>query len=290
MSEKELQIAKDLSCGMAAEAGLEAFEETEAGMAGYVQTNNFDRDALDNIVQSIPVENIAVSYDVEEAEDKDWNKEWEDKGFEPIRIEGKLVIHDAVHPFQEDINKAVQEITIDAKQAFGTGCHETTFMIVSELANMGLQGESVLDCGCGTGILSIAASKLGAKEIVAYDIDEWSVKNTRHNCKINGVKNVSVLHGDVSAIHALERGFDVVVANINRNILLSDMPSFWSKMNNNSVLIMSGFYDNDAKAIIDKATSLGLKEEKIATKNSWCMVRLRSLQAQSVPKGMKQQA
>ncbi len=277
MSETDLQIAKDLLCAMAADAGLEAFEETEAGMAGYVQTNDFNRRALDSIIQSIPIENVSVSYGLEEAEDKDWNKEWEDKGFEPIRIEGKLVIHDAVHPFQEELNQTVQEITIDVKQAFGTGCHETTFMIVSELTNMDLRDEAVLDCGCGTGILSITASKLGVNEVVAYDIDEWSVKNTKHNCKINGVKNVNVLHGDVSAIRNIERRFGVVVANINRNILLADMPSFRGKMNNGSVLIMSGFYDSDAKAIIDKATSLGLKEEKTTTKNGWCMVKLRCI-------------
>ena len=135
-----------------------------------------------------------------------------------------------------------------------------------------VKGKRVLDCGCGTGILSILSAKLGAKDVTGYDIDEWSVSNTRHNCGLNGVGNVTVLHGDASVISTLATKFDMILANINRNILLNDMSAFKSAMSDGATLILSGFYEQDADMLINSAERLGLKTVKRETRHQWCML------------------
>ena len=157
--------------------------------------------------------------------------------------------------------------------AFGTGNHETTRMIVATLLSMNLSLKRVLDCGCGTGILGIVAAKLGAKEVVGYDIDEWSVENTKHNALLNGVSPIEVYHGNASVINHISGLFDIVLANINRNILLDDMKSFRSVMADGSYLILSGFYEEDIPVLLEKAEQLGLKESARRTDNNWaCLV------------------
>lgn len=267
------QIIKDILCSLTADAGLESFEEQDDRIVGYAQKDLFDKVTLDDCLSDFPIDNVKITYDVEDTEDKNWNETWEEKGFEPIIVADKCVIHDTVHPIS-DIWKNLVNITIEAKQAFGTGTHETTQMIVNELTGMNLEGKTVLDCGCGTGILSVTAAKFGARSITGYDIDEWSVRNTGHNCSINGVDNVEVLLGDARVLGNMDKSFDVILANINRNILLADMPAFRRRMNENAVLILSGFYINDAKIILQEAASLGLKEVKTDSKNDWCMMVL----------------
>ena len=142
--------------------------------------------------------------------------------------------------------------------AFGSGTHATTQMVVASLLSLDLDGKHVLDCGCGTGILSIVASKAGAASVVAYDIDEWSVENTHHNAQLNGVENIEVLAGDVHILSHTSGLFDVVLANINRNVLLSDMAEMRSVMNSGGCLIISGFYDTDAPMLVAEANRLGL--------------------------------
>ena len=160
--------------------------------------------------------------------------------------------------------------------AFGTGTHETTRMMVSALLALPLEGMRVLDCGTGTGILSIAALKLGCHEAVGYDIDEWSVDNARHNAVINGVDNrFESLLGDASILNKVEGCFDVVVANINRNILLADMPAFAAKLSPTGTLLLSGFYTADVPLLTEKAESLGLKLSAQKCDNDWCCLVLR---------------
>jgi len=281
-----LQTARDLLADAAAEAGFESFEDTEHGLKGYVQKSLFDKEVLDQQIADFPLQDAVIDYSVEEAENKDWNKTWEDNGFDPIDIDGKMLIVDAntSHPetytdHHHPTPTTQHLIQIDAKLAFGTGTHETTQMIVSTLllmadANGGtLADKRVLDCGCGTGILGIAASKLGAKEVVGYDIDEWSVKNTMHNAEINGVKNVQALLGDASVIKKIEGTFDIVLANINRNILLNDMDAMRSKMADGATFIISGFYEEDIPLLVDKASSLGLSLKAQKEKGNWrCLV------------------
>ena len=262
--------ASDVLAAMAGEAGFETFEETETGLKGYVQQSLFDVSALKAALEDFPFEDTTISYDIREAEDRDWNEQWEQEGFEPIIISDNLIIHDGRHLPDSTPDIAIE---IDAKLAFGTGTHETTRMICSTLLELQPKGR-VLDCGTGTGILSICALQLGAQEAIGYDIDEWSVDNARHNAVINQVDNrFTSLLGDASILYKVEGTFDLVMANINRNILLNDMPQFVSKMNADATLILSGFYTDDCQILIEKAQTLGLSLRQQKEDQQWaCLV------------------
>lgn len=286
------QDAQDLLAALTAEAGMETFEETESGLKGYAQQQLFDEEALKSVIDMFPMEGVTISYTVSEAEDKDWNEQWEQEGFEPIIIESDkrevisdkcsaIVIHDGRH-LPSDIShptSAIQHqpsaimIEIDAHMAFGTGTHETTRMICSQLLNMNLEGKRILDCGCGTGILGICALKLGAASCVGYDIDEWSTDNTRHNAVINHVDDrLEALCGDATVLNRHAAEFEVVLANINRNILLQDMQRFVSVMTPGATLILSGFYQSDCQMLEAKAQTLGLHPSSIKNDGDWaCM-------------------
>ena len=265
--------ASDVLAAMAGEAGFETFEETETGLKGYVQQSLFDVSELKTALEDFPFEDTTISYDIREAEDRDWNEQWEQEGFEPIVISENLIIHDGRHLPDSTPDIAIE---IDAKLAFGTGTHETTRMICSTLLELQPKGR-VLDCGTGTGILSICALKLGAQEAIGYDIDEWSVDNARHNAVINQIDNrFTSLLGDASILNKVEGTFDLVMANINRNILLNDMPQFVSKMNADATLILSGFYTDDCQTLIEKAQTLGLTLQQQKEDQQWaCLVLTR---------------
>ena len=271
-----MQACRDLLADGAAEAGFESFEETETGMEAYVQKELFAQEALDTYIADFPIAGTPITYDIKDAEDKDWNQEWEEQGFDPIFVDDQVVIYDAKHPeLYPDTSERpdIIEIGIEAKLAFGTGNHETTRMIISQMLQMPIKTKRVLDCGTGTGILGLTASKLGAKEVVGYDIDEWSVENAKHNAVLNGVDNMEVLFGNSSVLNHVSGVFDVVMANINRNILLSDMKLFRSVMNSGATLILSGFYEEDVPVLLEKAEELGLHEITRHTDNNWtCLV------------------
>ena len=272
--------ACDVLAAMAGEAGFETFEETENGLKGYVQQSLFDEETLRETIAEFPFEGVSITYDIHEAEDRDWNEQWEQEGFEPIVIQGveasspAIIIHDGRHLPEIDSEISIE---IDAKLAFGTGTHETTRMICGTLLSFlsTLTSSSsplkVLDCGTGTGILSICALKLGASKAVGYDIDEWSVDNARHNAVINFVDDrFESLLGNASILNKVEGKFDLVLANINRNILLADMPMFREKMAPGAKLILSGFYTEDAPMLVDKAKTLGLTLQQQKEDQNWC--------------------
>ena len=289
--------AADLLAAIAGEAGFESFEETPTGLKGYVQQQLFDQEALQTALAEFPFDHVAITYTIREAEDRDWNEQWEQEGFDPIVLPG-LIIHDGRHLPDSSLFTFHSSllIEIDAHQAFGTGTHETTRMICSELLeHMGtvpsvsrshsdrITGglspcvrppQRVLDCGTGTGILSICALKLGATEAIGYDIDEWSVDNARHNAVINRVDDrFTSLLGDANILNKVEGTFDLVLANINRNILLADMPAFKQKMAPGATLILSGFYTADCPMLIEKAATLGLTLQQQKEDHDWaCLV------------------
>ena len=281
------QDAQDLLAALAGEAGFETFEETTDGLKGYVQQALFDEETLKSVLDSFPIDNTHISYNVREAEDRDWNEQWEQEGFEPIDVKCQmadgtsktLLIHDGRH-LPADTNTCHAQpsdimIEIDAHMAFGTGTHETTRMICRQLLNMPLEGKRVLDCGCGTGILGICALKLGAASCVGYDIDEWSADNTRHNAVINRVDDrLEALCGDASVLGGYAAEFDVVLANINRNILLQDMERFVSVMAPGATLILSGFYQSDCQMLEEKALTLGLHPTLVTTDDEWACCKM----------------
>lgn len=266
-----MQPARELLSAAACEAGFEAFEDTDDGLLGYVQRPMYDKEALDAAIADYMPEGAAVSYAVEEVPDQNWNQGWEDEGFEPIGVSDNLVIYDAKHTDREMFagDDGVMRIFIEARNAFGTGTHQTTRMILRRLLAMDVQGKSVLDCGCGTGILGITASRLGANPVLGYDIDEWSADNAQHNAALNGVENMSVMLGDASVLDNVEDRFDIVIANINRNILIADMLAFRAHMKEGAQLILSGFYEADVPMIEAVAKEHGLSLCDVVTDEEW---------------------
>lgn len=275
--------ACDILAAVAGDAGFETFEETETGLTGYIQQTLYDEQALTECLKDFPFEGITITYDISEAEDRDWNEQWEQEGFEPIIVRGgeqntAIVIHDGRH-LPELIPEENISIEIDAKMAFGTGTHETTQMICSTLLDLNLEGKRVLDCGTGTGILSICALKLGASQAVGYDIDEWSVDNARHNAVINLVDHqFESLQGDAYILNKVEGQFDLAMANINRNILLADLPAFCRKMAPGAFLILSGFYVDDIPSLTEKGETLGLTLISHKESNSWASLLMQMMQ------------
>lgn len=270
-AEEMLQPARELLSAAACEAGFEAFEDTDNGIAGYVQRPLYDKEALDAAIADYMPEGTQVTYNIEEVPDQDWNQGWEDQGFEPIGVSDHLVIYDAKHTDMSMFagDDGVMRIFIEARNAFGTGTHQTTRMILRRLLGMDLTGKSVLDCGCGTGILGIVALRLGANRVLGYDIDEWSSENAKHNAALNGVDNLDVLLGDASVLDGVKEEFDVVIANINRNILLNDMTAFRSHLKTGGRLILSGFYETDVPMLEQAAQSNGLTIIDVVTDEEW---------------------
>lgn len=266
-----LQPARELLSAAACEAGFEAFEDTDNGIAGYVQRPLYDKEALDAAIVDYMPEGTQVTYNIEEVPDQDWNQGWEDQGFEPIGVSDHLVIYDAKHTDMSMFagDDGVMRIFIEARNAFGTGTHQTTRMILRRLLGMDLADKSVLDCGCGTGILGIVALRLGANRVLGYDIDEWSSENAKHNAALNGVDNLDVLLGDASVLDGVKEEFDVVIANINRNILLNDMTAFRSHLKTGGRLILSGFYETDVPMLEQAAQSNGLTIIDVVTDGEW---------------------
>ena len=263
------ETVNDVVSALAGEIGFESFVEWENGVQAYIQQSLFDEEALKSMVADFPLPDTTIEYTVVEAEDKDWNEEWEKNFFQPIVIGDRCCIHSTFH---KDTPQTEYEILINPQMAFGTGHHETTSSIISELLEADLQGKSVLDMGCGTSILAILASMRGADPITAIDIDDWCVNNSRDNIALNGINNITVEWGDANLLKG-RAPFDVIIANINRNILLADMAQYAACMHSGSELYMSGFYVQDIPVIQEKAESLGMEFIHHREKNNWAAVK-----------------
>lgn len=263
------ETVNDVISALAGDIGFESFVEWENGVQAYVQQSLFDKEALEIMVANFPLSETEISYEIKEAEDKDWNEEWEKNFFQPIVIGERCCIHSTFH---KDTPKTEYEILINPQMAFGTGHHETTSSIICELLDADMKDKVVLDMGCGTSILAILASMRGAKQVTAIDIDDWCVNNSRDNIALNNIDNITVKLGDAALLERHEP-FDVIIANINRNILLADMDKYAACMHANSELYMSGFYVEDIPFIQKKAESLGLTFIHHREKNNWAAVK-----------------
>lgn len=264
------ETVNDVVSALAGEIGFESFVECEGGVQAYIQQALFSEEALADMVETFPLPDTVVEYAVKEAEDKDWNEEWEKNFFQPIVIGERCCIHSTFH---KDVPQTEYEILINPQMAFGTGHHETTSSIIGELLDADLTGKSVLDMGCGTSILAILASMRGAAKVTAIDIDDWCVNNSRDNIALNNIRNISVELGDAHLLEGREP-FDVVIANINRNILLADLPRYAACMHPGSEIYMSGFYVQDIPAIRERAEGLGMEFVHHREKNNWAAVKL----------------
>lgn len=263
------ETANDVLSAVLGEVGFESFVEAPDGITAYIQKDLFNEVTLTEAISDFPLPDTQIRYTFQDAEDKDWNEEWEKNFFQPIVIGDRCVIHSSFH---HDAPKAEYDIVINPQMAFGTGHHETTSLIIGELLDSELQGKSLLDMGCGTSILAILARMRGATPCIAIDIDEWCVRNSLENIELNKVDNITVSQGDASALEG-KGPFDVVIANINRNILLNDMKQYVRCMHPGSELYMSGFYVDDIPVIQAEAARNGLYFVHHQEKNRWAAVK-----------------
>ena len=263
------EVTNDVLSATLADVGFESFMEQPGGIAAYIQKDLYDEHALRQALDDFPLPDARIDYDFLETEDRDWNEEWERNFFQPIIIGNRCVVHSTFH---HDVPQAEYDITIDPQMAFGTGHHETTGLIINELLDTDLAGRDVLDMGCGTSILAILARMRGAARCTAIDIDDWCVRNSLENIRLNRLDGIDVSQGDASSL-ADKGPFDVIIANINRNILLNDMQSYAARMKHGALLLMSGFYVDDIPLIEAEAQRLGLQPGGHREQNRWAMVR-----------------
>ena len=251
------------------EIGFSTFETENDTLIAYAKQTDFSAESLKQMAEDNDLS--SDDYSVEEVEDKDWNEEWEKNYFQPIVVDGgesKCVIHSSFHT---DVPEAEYDIVINPKMSFGTGHHETTSSMLRWILSDSMQGKKVLDMGCGTAVLGILAKMRGAEYVMGVDIDEWCKENATESAAINNI-DMEIKLGDASILPK-ENTFDVILANINRNILLADMDKYVACLNNGGNLYMSGFYTEDIPVIIEKAESLGLKYEDFKEKNNWVAVK-----------------
>lgn len=246
-------------------AGFESFVENESGVIAYIQKNDWKESILENI-QILKSDEFKISFEKEEIEQTNWNSEWE-KNFEPIQVDGLVSIR---APFHENPNLQY-DIVIEPKMSFGTGHHETTHMMVQHLLDIDLYGKKVLDMGCGTGILAIFAEMKGATPIDAIDIDNWCYLNSIENTERNNCNHISVYEGDATLLK--NRKYDVIIANINRNILLNDMNRYMNSLNDGGTILFSGFYKEDVSVIDGAVSKFNLTLKKTIERNNWVALK-----------------
>ena len=290
--------AADLLSASLSEIGFEAFSQTEDGLLAYVQQKDWSEDRMREAVQDFCLPGVSISYSLAEAPDEDWNQVWEEEGFQPVSLPlapsqggGVIVVHDVKHT---DVPPAKYDILITPRLAFGTGSHETTRLILRTLATLDLEGKHIIDAGTGTGILAIMAIKRGAASVFAYDIDEWSVENTKDNLLLNSIPtltppcqgrticpspnkgevgrgSVMVACGDSSVLEGQPKA-DLLIANINRNILLQDLPRFAASIKPGGQMILSGFYLSDIPALTEATVQHGFSLLQTENEGEWAML------------------
>ena len=262
---KPLQPAVEILIAELGYAGFESFVETEEGVTAYIQKEEWNTSILDNI-QILNSDEFEITYTFEDIAQTNWNAEWE-KNFNQIVVDDVCTVR---APFHEKPNTEY-DIVIEPKMSFGTGHHETTHMMIQHILKNDFKNKSVLDMGCGTGVLAILAEKRGAKPIDAIDIDNWCYINSIENVERNNCSNITVYEGDASLLTG--KKYDIIIANINRNILLKDMQTYASCLNKNGVLFLSGFYNNDIPIIEAECNKQMLKLDEKLERNNWVSLK-----------------
>ncbi len=254
---------RDILTSQFAEIGFDSFVDTTSGFEAYIPSAQCDKGKL-NVVLDEFSEDFTFDVKSEVIEDQNWNEVWEKNYFKPLVVADQCVVR---APFHTEFPKLKYEIVIEPNMAFGTGNHETTTMMLEYILESDFRNKKVLDMGCGTGILGILASMKGADSVTAIDIDTWSYEGTLENTRLNSISNIKVKLGDATQLN--HEQYDVIFANIQRNVLLNDMPAYQNVLNPGGMLVMSGFYKEDKQAIKEKAENLGLKDSGFKEMNKW---------------------
>ena len=249
-------------------AGFESFVETEEGVTAYIQKDDWNDNILEDI-QILNSDEFKITYEFNEIEQTNWNEEWE-KNFNPIIVDDLVSVRAPFH----DKPDTKYDLVIEPKMSFGTGHHETTHMVIQHILKNDFKGKSVLDMGCGTGVLAILAEKVGATQLDAIDIDNWCYLNSLENVKRNNCKHISVYEGDVSLLQ--NQKYDIIIANINRNILLADIPTYSKHLNKNGILFLSGFYEEDLPIVTAKCHENRLVLKDKILKNRWIAAKYKN--------------
>ena len=262
------EVFSDIVVARLNEIEFETYLENENGVRCYIQAILFDKKKLDIELEKIK-KFTKLNFNIKHVAQKNWNEEWE-KNFKPVQINSNCLIRAEFHNNNGNFK---DEIIITPKMSFGTGHHETTFLMINGLYNLDLNDKSILDMGSGTGVLSIVASKNGAKEVVGIDIDEWAFQNSIDNAKLNNTENISFLHGDINLIE--NQNFDIILANINRNIIEKDIKVYYDLLVKKGDLLISGFLEEDVDFIINLSINNRFNVINKKNKGQWSMVHLR---------------
>lgn len=260
-----VQPGSDILIALLGEDAFESFDTNETGFVAYlpesaVMEMDFKQLKFDDFTFTLTIETIA---------DQNWNANWE-ASFEPVEVENLVYIHANFHAPSA---QAQFNIEITPKMSFGTGHHDTTWQMCKAMFSLPILNKVVLDMGCGTGVLAILAKKLGATATLAIDIDEWSVENTIENCQVNNTSDIEVKKGDARLLPT-EAKFDVILANINKNILKQDMQAYYNCLQTNGYLLLSGFFITDVEELTQHATQLGFSFDSTSSKNAWAIIQL----------------
>jgi ribosomal protein L11 methyltransferase len=247
-----------------AEIDYDGFWETENGLSAYIEEDRFEEAKLKQIINQY---NFATEYKSQVLNDINWNAKWE-SNYQPINVEDECLIRSPFHPEDPTF---LHEVIIMPQMSFGTGHHDTTYLMVKYLLREKIWDKSLLDMGCGTGVLSILAEKKGASVVWAIDNDDWAYKNCVNNCLLNATEHISIKHGDASSIP--DRSFDYILANINKNILKSDMNKFVKHLNSQGSIFFSGFFEIDIPEMKDAIEIAGLRIDFSDVKNEWAFIK-----------------
>lgn len=257
-----LEPGRDIFYAELEDIPVESAVDTDTGVDAFIPEDQFEEISADNFPMTSAV--AQLSWEKSTVEQENWNAEWE-KNFNPIDVDGKLYIR---APFHESLASTYDhEIVIEPKMSFGTGHHQTTFLMCRLLLGLDLSGKEVLDMGCGTAVLAILAKKLGSGYTEGIDIEEWAAENSIENAERNGHPEIAIFHGDASLLG--ERKFDVIIANINRNILLNDMAKYVGVLRSGGQLLLSGFYESDIPLLEESGRDLGMTPKMQQTKDGW---------------------
>jgi ribosomal protein L11 methyltransferase len=260
-----LQPATEILIAELGYAGFESFVEHSEGVTAYIPKQDWNAFILEDI-QILHSDEFTISYEFSEIEQTNWNAEWE-KNFKPIVVDNLVTVRAPFH----DVPDTKYDLIIEPKMSFGTGHHETTHMMIQHILKNDFKNKSVLDMGCGTGVLAILAEKVGATKLDAIDIDNWCYLNSLENVERNGCKNISVYEGDVQLLEG--KHYDTIIANINRNILLADIPQYVACLNDNGELYLSGFYEEDVPLLEDLCNKHMLKLKETIKRGDWVSLK-----------------